>query len=181
MPRGGSIFRNNVVGWTTTTLTGTAASFTITPPAEGTHLEIEISGRSDQTGAAIASARLQVNGDTTNGNYHTQWVAATNGSANVPEASSQTIGQHPTADSVAGFFGFIYIRFPFFRMTDRQKVWIAEWATETAAANASYGSSTNKRQTAGVGALTDAITSIVILPGANNWIAGTVYRWRVVS
>lgn len=182
MPPGGSRFRNNVVGWTTTELTGTAASVTITPPDMGTHLEIEIHGRSDQTGAAIASGRIQVNGDTTSGNYHTQWSASTNGSANVPEATSQLAFQHPTADCVADYFGVCRIWIHFFRRTDRQKVWITEWATETAATNQSYGGAVSKRQGASVtGTLKDAITTVVILPGANNWIAGSIFKYRVVT
>lgn len=182
MPAGGSRFRNTNTGWISSTLTGTAASFTITPPTDyGTHLEIECSLRSDTTGATIGTVKLTVNGDTTAANYHTQWSSTTNGSANVPEATTQVMAQHPTADCVAGYFGWLNIKFPFFRTTDRQKMWIAEWGHETAALNQSYGGSSSKRQTAGVGALTDAITSIVISPQANNWAASCIFRYRVVS
>ncbi len=167
--------------WVTTVLTGTAASVTITPPTFGTHLELECSVRSDTTGVSVGSAGIYVNGDTTTGNYHTQWSSAVNGAAASAEATTRVFAQHPTADCVAGYFGSISIRFPFFRRTDRQKLWFAEWGHETAALNQTYGSGVSKRQTAGVGALTDAITSVQIFPAANNWDIGALFRYRVVS
>lgn len=179
MPPGGSRFRNTSVGWITTE-TGLVASVTIVPPDYGTHLEIEMSVRSDTTGATIGSARLSVNTDTTAGNYHTQFSSTTNGAANVVEASSLAFAQHPTADCATGYFGWINVKFPFFRRTDRQKMWIAEWAHETVATNQSYGGSSSKRQSAGVGALNDAITSIVISPAANNWVSGCIFRYRAI-
>lgn len=166
-------------GWITNELAAPAASVTLTIPATGVNLEIECSVRSTTTGATIGSGKLQVNGDTTAGNYHTQWTTAVNGAAATAEATSQVFMQHPTADCVFGYFGWVTIKFPLFRRTDRQKMWITDWAHETAALNQTIGSSTSKRQGAGVvGTLNDAITSIVILPAADSWATGSIFRFR---
>lgn len=162
--------------WATSELSG-VASHTITLPSYGTHLAVELQLRGD-TAATETTLAVKLNGDTTTGDYHWQRLGSNNGAATVTEGTTFDVAFIAAAQAVADYYSSLLLFFPEFRNA-RQKVCVVSGVGELAALNQRVYLAVHKRQTAGVGALTDAITSVQLVPGAGN-MTGTV-RYAVVS
>lgn len=163
--------------WTTQEISA-AASHTITPPNYGVHLAIELQLRGD-TAAAETNLSVKLNGDTTTGNYHWQRVGANNNAAAVGEGTNFDPTLIAAATAVADYYTSVFLFFPEFRNTTRQKTMILSMGGELAALNQRVMMAAFKRHTAGVGALVDPITSVQLVPGAGNF-SGTV-RYAVIN
>ncbi len=162
--------------WTSIEISA-AASYTITPPVAGTHLAVELQLRGD-TVATETGLAVKLNGDTTTGDYHWQRLGANNGAGAQTEGTTFDVALIAAASAVADHYSSVSLFFPEFRNA-RQKLCIVTCAGEHAALNQRIFVAVHKRQTAGVGALTDAITSIQLVPSAGN-ISGTI-RYAVVA
>lgn len=172
-----AIYRSRLIpSWTTTEISG-VASHTITPPAYGTHLAVELQLRGD-TAATEASLAVKLNGDNTTGDYHWQRLGSNNGAAAVGEGTTFDVALIAAAQAVSDYYSSLLLFFPEFRNA-RQKVCVVSGVGELAALNQRVYLAVHKRHTAGVGALTDAITSIALVPSAGN-MSGTV-RYAVMA
>jgi hypothetical protein len=154
-----------------------SASYTITPMGSGTHFAIEVQLRSS-TAATSDNLAVKVNGDTTTGDYHWQRVGAANNAASVVEGTTFDAALIAAGTSVAGYYSSVFFFFPEYRNTVRQKVCYVTGSVELAALNQTIYLTCVKRQTAGVGALTDALSSFQLASVGN--IDGTV-RWAEVQ
>lgn len=173
----GPIYRSRLIpSWTTSEISA-VASHTITPPAYGTHLAVELQLRGD-TAATETGLAVKLNGDTTTGDYHWQRLGANNGAGAQTEGTTFDVALIAAASAVADHYSSVLLFFPEFRNA-RQKLCVVTCVGELAALNQRIFVAVHKRQTAGVGALTDAITSIALVPAAGN-MSGTV-RYAVMA
>lgn len=179
MPRG-SVYRNSGSAWNTITLTGTSAGQTITVPGTGTDLEIVCVLRGD-TNAATVNLTVTWNGDTTSANYFGQRAGASGNAAIGPQNNTSVVTVMPALTAATSYFGWCRFFFPQFRNTAMARDMRYQASLESSSSNRAVHSGTFRRTTAGSGALTDAITSVVISPSAGNWIAGSVFRYRVLD
>lgn len=142
-----------------------AASKLLTLPTFGTHLLIEGQLESD-TVATETTLDIKLNGDVT-GNHHWQRVGAQNGAATVGEGSTWSAGNISAASAVAGYRTSFSLFFPDY-LGSRQKVCIISGSGELAAGNQRIFLVALKRSAAGVGALTDPLSTIEIAGTAGN-------------
>lgn len=172
-----AVYRSRLIPSWTTAEVSAVASYTITPPAYGTHLAVELQLRGDTVATETALA-VKLNGDTTTGDYHWQRLGANNGAGAQTEGTTFDVALIAAASAVSDYYSSVLLYFPEFRNA-RQKVCVVTCVGELAALNQRIFLAVHKRQTAGVGALTDAITSIQLVPGAGNF-SGTV-RYAALS
>lgn len=170
---GGAVLPRDIPNgaWVTVELT-TVPSYTITVPACGTHFAVELQLQGD-TAAAEVNVAIKLNGDTTTGDYHWQRLGAVNNLAAVGEGTSFDVLLTAAASAASGYYSTHSLLFPEYRNTTRQKVCVVSTVGEVVALSQRVFVAVHKRQTAGVGALTDAITSIQLVPSAGN-LSGTL-------
>lgn len=154
-----------------TVLTEAAASVDIQSiPATYRHLRVVVLGRSD-TAAAGATLLMRFNNDSA-GNYDNvlQSYQGTNGSgdSSAAAATSARIGTVAAASATSGEAGMCEVLIPNYAGTTFQKVAMS-------VGNSGIGTTVQEvGQFSSQWNSTSAITRITVLPGAGNFIAGTV-------
>lgn len=164
--------------WVTTTLTGTAASTTLTIPDFGNHLEIEVMARSDNAATTI-SLLTTWNGDTTATDYFWQRGGGSGNAGVTAQGNTAACTLMPAANGVTSYFGYANLYFPMFRDTGKLRDCYVSCTVESSASNRTVHVVSHRRTTAGSGALTDRVSSVTFTPSAGNWIAGSIFRYRV--
>lgn len=152
----------------TQTLAAAAASITfgssVVPTSGYKHLEIELLGRTSQA-AASTGLRVQLNGDTTAGNYASQRMLSEGSSMFATTTTGTQVGYIAGDSATAGVAGTAKLLIPDFLGTTWRKtvrtesftpgdmcIWGLSWAN------------------------TAAITQVVLLPDSGNFKIGTVAR-----
>jgi hypothetical protein len=157
-------------------LVGTSASISFASiPQTYRNLTLKIVARGD-TAAAFVSCRIRFNGDTGT-NYDCEQVGGVGATASAFESLAQTgadLGEAAAATTVAGSCSVYNVHIPWYAGTTFWKGLISNHGmmaqTSGGAANALYS-----KQWIGRWKNTAAITSITIIPGSGNFIAGSSF------
>jgi hypothetical protein len=160
--------------WNAIDFSGAPSSFTISPTGSGT-LVVEMLLRSN-VAVTVDDALLQFNGDA-GGTYHTQINEANNGAANLVEVAVVACPVSGTS-APAGAHSYVRIRIPNFSGS-ALKAAMAEYHYVSSTTSLARGDSVVIRGTASSGAITDAITSLVVARASGNFANTSWGRWRV--
>lgn len=167
-------------GWITNVLTGAAASVTINIPQVGIDFDLDLLLRGD-TAATTTSVNATWATDTTSANYHYQRGGASVGAASTTSTSASNPLVIPAASGVASYFGWSGWNCPNFRnvLGSMVREFVIRASSEASGTQQTINVTVYRRITAGVGALTDAMSQLVLTPAAGNFAAGCVFRLRV--
>lgn len=174
-------FAGGASTWTAIDFSAGPASVTVTPgastPAGRGKLVIDLYLRHNN--AAAGDALLTWNGDNTSGNYRWQQGGGDNNVAQGGEANTSAVvfSSNTGEPSMA----FTHIEIPFYDNTAMEKMaYLYGLFARTNAGDQGMYIRNHKRTTAGSGALTDAISSVLVTaPGGFSFLNTCVGRWRI--
>lgn len=151
-------------------LGGTAATISISSiPTTGRLLTFEYSVRENGAGTSGDQTNIQFNGDT-GANYTFGGNFTSNAGSNFPfGATNQTsgrIGFAPQGGLTAGLWNTGVLEVPNYSSTSQRRAWLWRLFRNDGSVGCEYGGGTWANSA-------NAITSIVVIPAANSFVAGT--------
>jgi len=175
------IYNQVLMGWTAESkLTAAAASVTFyNIPQNYSALQLTIYARSDRAAVANDTLNLRLNLDAgANYDFNTPYISDTTITGNIAVAATAIgLGYIPAATATAGVFDSYSIVIPSYAETTGQKSVTGTGTLKTGTATANlfiFAISGWWRSTA-------AITSVRLLPGAGNFIAGSIFNLCAIS